>query len=288
MRGSLRLNLLLLLSATSDASRQASNGWLRSSSSLQRLGVQKAVLQVRGGAKASIKDAKKAVKAPAISNPDGASIPNEVFNLVKAIVGVGVLSLPAGIAAFADAKSAFVPAAAMIAVIGVLSGYGFAIIGKVCAYTGATSYREAWAKSIGPKTSWIPAWSAMLKTSMACLAYSMVLGDTFSSLLGTPRTPTLVGMTILILLPLCLMKNLKSLAPFSLLGVMGMAYTALAMTVRWLDGSYTSSGSLVGDVTMNLRPSFGSVGGLESVLNPASLILLCMLSTAYMVRNRHS
>lgn len=26
----------------------------------------------------------------------GASIPNEVFNLVKAIVGVGVLSLPAG------------------------------------------------------------------------------------------------------------------------------------------------------------------------------------------------
>ena len=32
----------------------------------------------------------------AINNPDGASIPNEVFNLVKAIVGVGVLSLPAG------------------------------------------------------------------------------------------------------------------------------------------------------------------------------------------------
>jgi Transmembrane amino acid transporter protein len=285
MRGLLRLNLLLLLSATSDASNHASNGWLKLSSSSQHVkpSTRKAIFHVSGGAKAPVKNAKKGAKVPAISNPDGASIPNEVFNLVKAIVGVGVLSLPAGIAAFADAKSACVPAAAMIAVIGVLSGYGFAIIGKVCAYTGATSYREAWAKSVGPKTSWIPAWSAMLKTSMACLAYSMVLGDTFSSLLGTPRTPTLVGITILILLPLCLLKNLKSLAPFSLLGVMGMAYTALAMTVRWLDGSYAPSGSLVGDIAKNLRPSFGSVGGLGKGMN--FLILLCMLSTAYMVRS---
>ena len=31
---------------------------------------------------------------------EGGSIPNEVFTLVKAIVGVGVLSLPAGVAAF--------------------------------------------------------------------------------------------------------------------------------------------------------------------------------------------
>jgi len=229
-----------------------------------------------------------------VNNPDGASIPSEVFNLVKAIVGVGVLSLPAGIAAYADAKSAMLPAACIIAAIGVLSGYGFAIIGKVCAYTGATSYREAWAESVGPSTSWIPAWSAMLKTSFACLAISMVLGDTFSSLLGTARTPTLVGMTVLILLPLCLMKNLKSLAPFSLLGVMGMAYTAVAMTIRWLDGNYAMTktiegvavptGELARDVAAHLRAEFGSNGGFESLLNPSSLILLCMLSTAYMVR----
>jgi len=66
-----------------------------------------------------------------------------------------------------------------------------------------------------------------------------------------------------------------------------MAYTAMAMTVRWLDGSYLTSaagevGSLAKDVAANLRPAFGRVGGFESVLNPSSLILLCMLSTAYM------
>ena len=71
-----------------------------------------------------------------------ASIPNEVFNLVKGIVGVGVLSLPAGIAAFGDAPSAAIPAVGLVAAIGAISAYGFSLIGRVCSYTGARSYRE--------------------------------------------------------------------------------------------------------------------------------------------------
>jgi len=226
-----------------------------------------------------------AAAAPAAVTTEGASIPNEVFNLVKGIVGVGVLSLPAGVAAFGSAPSAFIPAGILIAVIGVLSGYGFALIGKVCAYTGAKSYREAWSKTVGEGTSWIPAWSVTLKTFMACLAFSMVLADTFSSLLETSRNPTLLVVTGLVLLPLCLLKNLKSLAPFSLLGVMGMAYTAVAMTVRMFDGSYTMGGETEGkfieQIASSLRPKFGNMGA-ESVLSPNALILVCMLSTAYM------
>ncbi|OEU16215.1 hypothetical protein FRACYDRAFT_208094 [Fragilariopsis cylindrus CCMP1102] len=212
---------------------------------------------------------------------EGASIPNEVFNLVKGIVGVGVLSLPAGVAAFGSAPSAFIPAGILIAVIGILSGYGFALIGKVCAYTGAKSYREAWSRTVGEGTSWIPAYSVTFKTFLACLAFSMVLADTFSSLLETTRNTTLLVVTALVLLPLCLLKNLKSLAPFSLLGVMGMAYTAVAMTVRLLDGSYSNEGKLVEQITSNLRPQFGNLGA-ASVLSPNALILVCMLSTAYM------
>jgi len=47
---------------------------------------------------------------------------NEIFNLVKSIVGAGVLSLPAGIAAFGDAPSAAIPATILITVIGAISG----------------------------------------------------------------------------------------------------------------------------------------------------------------------
>ena len=222
-----------------------------------------------------------------VSKNEGASIPSEIFNLVKGIVGVGVLSLPAGVATFGSAPSAFIPAGILITIIGIMSGYGFSLIGRVCAYTGAKTYREAWGRTVGEGTSWIPAWSTTCKTFLACLAYSMVLADTFSSLLETARTSTLLTVTMFILTPLCLMKNLKSLAPFSLVGVMGMAYTALAMTVRWLDGSYSMAGEepgpLVSQLAKHLKPKFGNIGA-RGVLSPNSLILVCMLSTAYMVR----
>lgn len=227
-------------------------------------------------------------KASVPSSPEAigtgsATIPNEVFNLVKSIVGVGVLSLPAGIAAFGTSKSALAPALLFITVIGVLSGYGFSLIGRVCAYTGAISYRDAWSKSVGESSSWIAGWSTTIKTFLACLAFSMVLGDTFSSILSQPRTISLLGVTFCVLLPLCWMKDLASLAPFSLLGVCGMLYTALAMTVRSLDGTYRlPDGPFLADVAEDLRPAFDNANGLATAFSPRALILICMLSTAYM------
>jgi amino acid permease len=115
----------------------------------------------------------------------------------------------------------------------------------------------------------------------------MVLKDTFASLLRFIDDPHLVlaGITVVILLPLCSKKSLASLAPFSLLGVMGMIYTFGAMTVRYLDGSYSRAGStLLADVATKFRPKFAAAesGWADAVGSPRSLILVCMLSTAYM------
>lgn len=107
-----------------------------------------------------------------------ATIPQEIFNLVKAIVGAGVLTLPAGIAAFGNAPSAAIPAVVLIAVIGALSAYGFGLIGRVCSLTNTSSFRDAWSASVSTETSWIPAWSVTCKTMFATLAYSMILGGT--------------------------------------------------------------------------------------------------------------
>lgn len=250
-------------------------------------------LELRGGAAKA--PAKKAASRKPASGGGTASISNEIFNLVKGIVGAGVLSLPAGVAAFGDSPSAVIPALALIAAIGISSAFGFAIIGKVCAYTGAKSYGEAWSLSVGDATSWLPSWSATAMTFSACLAYSMILADTFGALLRRThqRTAVLLGITVIILLPLCWMKSLASLAPFSLLGVLGMAYTAVAMAVRYLDQSYKLpaaavkgaapdlGSSLLQSLADDLKPSFGN-SGWKSVAQPASLILVCMLSTAYM------
>lgn len=189
-----------------------------------------------------------------------------------------------GIAAFGNAPSAAIPAVALIAVIGCLSAYGFSLIGRVCSYTGAKSYREAWASTISQGTSWLPAVSCTFKTSCAVLAYSMILADTSTSLLQTAgytvaRTPALLAVTSMILLPLCWMKNLSSLAPFSLLGSLGMGYTAIAMAIRYFGKAYAVGGKFV--VAKHLAPKFGTQGASAAV-SPSVFILVSMLSTAYM------
>lgn len=204
-------------------------------------------------------------------------------------MGAGVLSLPAGIAAFGNAPSAAVPAIFLIATIGALSAYGFGLTGRVCAITEATTYRSAWEKSMGATSGWLPAWTVTCKTCCAILAYSMILGETFQSLIaaatGNVFSTWLVLPTITtgVLLPLCLLKNLSSLAPFSLLGSLGMIYTALAMFWRYATKAYTASGKFGSDLAPHLRPSFGSVGA-SGIFDAKASILLGMLSTAYMAR----
>lgn len=84
-----------------------------------------------------------------------------------------------------------------------------------------------------------------------------------------------------VLLPLCLMKNLASLAPFSLVGIGGMLYTTLAMGFRWWTKAYSPSGKFF--ASQLATPVFGSKGA-ASALSFNALILTCMLSNAYIAR----
>lgn len=248
---------------------------------------------------AAAADAAASESEGGVSGTGTASIPNEVFNLVKGIVGAGVLSLPSGIGAFGNAPSAILPATALIGAIGFFSAYGFSLIGRVCSYTGGVSYRDAWSKTVGDSSSWIPAVTCTFKTCMAILAYSMILADTGRALLAAAgveatRNAALLGITGTTLLPLCLLKNLSSLAPFSLLGIGGMFYTTFAMAARYLGGAYklgspavkggaaaVPAGKYLADVAANFQPKFGNLGA-SAALSPNVFILISMLSTAYM------
>jgi hypothetical protein len=113
----------------------------------------------------------------------------------------------------------------------------------------------------------------------------MILADTGKALAETAgvlttRTTALLSITSFVLLPLCWLKNLSSLAPFSLIGSLGMVYTALAMGIRYFTKAYAVPGGKF-LVEKQFQPAFG-VKGASSVLQPSSFILICMLSTAYM------
>ena len=212
-----------------------------------------------------------------------ATIPNEVFNLVKGIVGSGVLSLPYGIAVYGNAPSAVLPATLLIAAMGLISAYTFGVIGRVCQATNTQSYSDAWDATVGKSTSGLIAFSCFFDCFAGCLSYSMILADTFVNLLayggvGITRTQSLLGVTGLVLTPLCFLKNLSSLAPFSLVGILGMLYTFVAMAIRYTGGAYAIGGAY--RQTALTAPLFGSVGAVGA-WSPKALILTCMLSNAY-------
>ena len=61
--------------------------------------------------------------AAAVEDEGKAGLSASTANLVKSIVGSGVLSLPVGVAAFSSARTAILPAIALLAVAGAISGY---------------------------------------------------------------------------------------------------------------------------------------------------------------------
>lgn len=213
------------------------------------------------------------------------TIPNSIFNLIKNIIGNGMLSLPYGIAAFGNHPTAIIPSSILMAVIGAIFGYYFHLVGRICKMTKTATYREGWENTIGHAGADLVALTNALSPFLACLADSMILADTFSSLAITmgiqaTRTVVLLVVTVFCLLPLCLLKNMNILAPFSIIGLGCMVVIAIAMGVRCFDGSYGEDGEFVLDLQENLKPSFGKIGA-GGAFSPKVLILISMLFNAY-------
>lgn len=244
-----------------------------------------------------------------------ASIINLSISLVKSIVGSGVLALPAGIAHLsktAVTPSLIWPAIILIGAVGLMNAFFFSLVGRVCTTTGATGYRDAWERTVQGKdadeidTTWEAleaestsssgqwvAYACMAKAGLGCLAYSMIIADSFQSIamaMGLDfitRTEALGAVTAVALLPLCLMKDLTSLAPFSLLGVVGMGFTTSVMAMRYFEGSYgyttDDAPNFLSSIPMELQPSFDDVATATGTnVDPAGLaVLACTLATAF-------
>ena len=210
------------------------------------------------------------------------------FNIAKSIIGSGVLTLPSGVAFFADSPSALIPASLMCATMGLTAAYTFSSIGKACEQHDSKSFQDVWGKSVDPKTGWVLTTGITAKCFLASLAYSIVIGDSFSSIANTFHLPAvlaqrnniILAFTTFVLYPLCSLKSLNSLAPFSLLGLSGTFYTAVFMAIRYFDGSYLPGGEYFKVLSPVMQPQF-NVRADGSSVSYLCFILLSMLSTAF-------
>ena len=216
-----------------------------------------------------------------------ASIPVSTFNLAKNIVGAGVLSLPNGIAYFSDSTSALIPANILLFFTGLISAYSFSLIGRACAQHKTTNFQDTWAKSVNPSTAKLINGGITLMCFFTVLSYSIIIGDSFTGLakvfnlpkILARRTNVILFLTTFVLLPLCSLRNLSALAPFSLLGLGGVLYTAAYMTARFLQQEYSPGGAMFSLITQSAQPLFDKRPG--KFFSRKSFKLLSMLGTSY-------
>lgn len=232
----------------------------------------------------SSKAARKAAEEVKLS-----SVRQSTVNLVKNIVGAGMLSLPHGVAAFSSSPQAVLPSLILSLLAAFFSAYGFVLIAEACDATGETTYTRVWARTVSSSTQFLPAIACLAKAAIGCIAFSMILGDCISLMISPLHLPVFIAsrdsviliMTALVLYPLCSMKSFAPLAKFSLLGVLSNFYICAFIALRCLDGSYAKGGSLFSAAPA--APKFIHGEGMWSTLShPGISVLLSILATAYL------
>ena len=228
---------------------------------------------------------------------DGVPTWQTAANIAKNIIGGGILSLPAGLAAGTGIFSGLLISLAFCAVM----LYTFWTLGRMCEATGQNSYQGICKVLERPFAGKVMSAVSLLKTLCACTAYALVIGKNsedlwnllllernssgFSSWLASRRGSWL-AVLICFLLPLCLQKDMRNFAWTSSLGLLCEFGVVGFMLWRLLDGSYQPGGEFYcsGDrQESDAQVWWGLDGGPEMwTISPATLMLVSSMSTAFL------
>lgn len=150
-----------------------------------------------------------------------------------------------------------------VVVLGAVFGYFCLLIGKSCQMTQSTSYRECWERTVGIRGGLTVAVLNTLDPLLGIFANASILSQSLKLLLEGINVywsvvECLLVVTVVGILPLCLMKNLNALAPFSTVGMIAVLCALASMIVRYMDGSYEPGGIFFDDIPRHMKPSFGA------------------------------
>ena len=135
--------------------------------------------------------------------------------------------------------------------------------GKSCEMSLSATYRECWERTVGSKGGLLVAFATTLDPLMGIFTNSAILSQSLRFTLRALGIYLSIPECLLLLaafalLPLCLMKNLDALAPFSAIGMGAVFVTLGCMVVRYLDGSYLPGGEFHDHILSEYQPLFGT------------------------------
>ena len=186
-------------------------------------------------------------------------------SLTKNILGIGVLTVAAGMAAGTGVG----PATLAMGCFHAVAAYTFVLLGDLCHSTAlgeSCSFEGLWSATLGESSSWIVSACIGALTFTVCTVYMICLGELLPPLLTVLRAPralcsrrAAVLLAASVVVPSCLPSSLAGLSAVSLLGVGALLYTALFSLLRWADASYAPApahGRLGAAMPAALRPRF--------------------------------
>eukprot|EP00933_Yihiella_yeosuensis_P052882 TRINITY_DN51015_c0_g1_i1.p1 TRINITY_DN51015_c0_g1~~TRINITY_DN51015_c0_g1_i1.p1 ORF type:complete len:434 (-),score=72.56 TRINITY_DN51015_c0_g1_i1:473-1774(-) len=179
---------------------------------------------------------------PVKSTAVGSTVAATVINLLKNMVGAGLLNV---CIAF---QYASVGGGCLIMIYSsFVCSAGFLLIGYCCSKTGARTFRELWRSAMGAETEICVDVVLFFHTFFSCVGYITMIGDFCvksaqgllpGSIFATRRESSILVMTVFGIFPLCLYKNLDSLKHTS---VIGLAITAFSCAYIFWDVIWNAS-----------------------------------------------
>ena len=225
-----------------------------------------------------------------------------------------------------------IPAVAIFLTLGSISAYTFHLLGRLVQVADSESSEsdskvmslgQLWDREIGESTSYLVTLAIFLVAYCTCLAYSIVLGDTFTSLASsaglkarvisemhvlvfsvnvfnsilvifvsstipqgimTSRRANVAAISLLGIYPLCTLKSLAALKPISVIGNIGLLMTAGVMTLRALPGGAYSAASAATNYLSTLPIGLHPSFGVIGLKGPKSVFVLSsMAATAFLI-----
>eukprot|EP01029_Cantina_marsupialis_P013039 TRINITY_DN2892_c0_g1_i1.p1 TRINITY_DN2892_c0_g1~~TRINITY_DN2892_c0_g1_i1.p1 ORF type:complete len:483 (-),score=135.36 TRINITY_DN2892_c0_g1_i1:397-1845(-) len=175
----------------------------------------------------------------------GAGILPSIWNVVNNAIGAGVLAIPVG---FRD--SGYIAGGILLAVIAYLSCHTMSLYCKMSVEMGTTSLKELIKKAFGIRAAQVADLSIMIFALGATTAYVIVTGDLLPELVEkigidnflSERGVCMAMMTMVLMLPLSLLKTMKALAWTSFMAVVVVCYVAMVVLIEFIKKADSEEG----------------------------------------------
>ncbi|XP_029725724.1 putative sodium-coupled neutral amino acid transporter 11 [Aedes albopictus] len=172
------------------------------------------------------------------------SLPQASFNYINSIVGSGVIGIP-----YALHRAGFGLGLFLLVIVAVITDYSLILMVRCGHLSGRFSYPGVMEAAYGKAGYYLLSLLQFMYPFLAMISYNVVVGDTLSKVLlrlvpswGTAMGPVRFGVvlvvTVFVVIPLCLYKNVSRLAKASFLSLACVVIILFAVVYRLMAGDY--------------------------------------------------